>query len=52
MAWKIERQRRVWKPYEWQIILTAYGLAEGRAWTRKGAGRAMTTVQGEWMSNG
>lgn len=50
--YKLEcRRRRVWKPWSWVLILSSYGMAEGRTWTRRGAERAMLQMQGRWFGD-
>lgn len=48
--WRIERQRRVWKPYGWVLMLSSYGAAGGHTWTRRGAERELMRVQSEWFA--
>jgi hypothetical protein len=52
MAWK--RERKSWyvlyKPWEWELIFSAYGLSRGRSWTKRGAGNAMLKEQGRMFA--
>lgn len=44
MAWKLEKKKPWWRVYrrwEWHVILSSYGMVWGHSWTRWGAKRAM-----------
>jgi hypothetical protein len=48
--YKIERTRRAWRPYDWELMLSSYGYTYGRAWTRRGCERALMMEQGRWFA--
>lgn len=47
MAWKIERDPwwQLYKPWHYELILSAYGGAWGRTWTKRGAEKSLDRVQ-------
>lgn len=48
--YQIERKRRLWKPWEWYLVLSSYGAAGGTAWTKRGAEKQLLMMQGEWFA--
>lgn len=51
--WKIERKPwyKPYKPYYWIVIHSAYGLAEGETWTRRGAEKQLLMAQGRMFAS-
>lgn len=52
MAYTIEKQRKLWKPWYWELILSSHGMSWGWAWTRRGAERRILMEQGRWFAGG
>lgn len=50
MAWKIERTRKLWKPWEYELIISSHGMAWGRTWTKRGAEKRLIHTQSGWFT--
>ena len=51
MAWKIERDPwwQPYRPWHYELILSAYGACWGRSWTKRGASKALLIAQGRML---
>lgn len=49
--YKIEKTRRLWRRWEYELILSSYGMVWGRTWTKKQAKRQLMRAQSQWFSD-
>lgn len=47
-------ERKPWwypyRPWHWTLIISSYGMAEGRTWTKRGAEKELIMMQGRWFA--
>jgi hypothetical protein len=48
--YRVERRRALIKPWYWELFLSSHGYADGVAWTKRGAERALLRAQAWFLA--